>query len=62
MKQKNIVAQFNTKLKSEVIKEDLGFMTKHKQIIPEQEEHQRELMTDAVPKEKKIHAKTNFNR
>ena len=33
----NMIAQFNTKLQSELIKDDLGYLDKEMQIIPEQE-------------------------
>lgn len=37
IKLKNIVTQFNNKLKAEVIKEDLGCSGKDERIIPAQE-------------------------
>lgn len=54
---------FNTKLKGEVLKHDLGYLRTDLRMIEDQEAYVRDSMKDqVVPTTKKIHSKPNFNR
>lgn len=62
-KLKGPTANFNARLKGEVIKSDMGYHDRGLKIIKEQDQYVRDMgEADLIPLEKKIHAMTSFSR
>lgn len=63
LKIKNTLTYINSKLRGEILREEMGFITQHKRFIPQVEARAREMVAkEVVPMHKKIHIKPFFKR